>query len=308
MRKIIGLGETIFDIIFQNDQPTASVPGGSTFNGIISLGRTGIPVSFISETGNDHVGEIILNFMRENGVSTDYMQVYPDGKSAISLAFLDEQRNAQYQFYKDYPACRMEVDFPQIEKDDIVIFGSYFALNPVLRAKVSEFLTYARQQEALIYYDVNFRFNHIGEIMKLTPSLIENFEYADIVRGADEDFDNMYRMKDPDDIYRQKISFYCPNFICTKGPEGVRLRTRDIKKEYSVPAITPVSTIGAGDNFNAGILFGLMRYRIRRDDLPTLTERDWDDIIRCGIDFSSHVCMSFNNSISHEFAQEYVKK
>ena len=75
MRKIIGLGETIFDIIFQNTQPTASVPGGSTFNGIISLGRTGIPVSFISETGNDHVGEIILNFMRENGVSTDYMQV-----------------------------------------------------------------------------------------------------------------------------------------------------------------------------------------------------------------------------------------
>lgn len=117
MRKIIGLGETIFDIIFQNNQPTASVPGGSTFNGIISLGRTGIPVSFISETGNDHVGEIILNFMRENGVSTDYMQVYPDGKSAISLAFLDEQRNAQYQFYKDYPACRMEVDLSPLPSD-----------------------------------------------------------------------------------------------------------------------------------------------------------------------------------------------
>ncbi len=308
MRKVIGIGETIYDIIFRNGQPTAGVPGGSAFNCLISLGRAGVPVTFISETGNDHVGEIILDFMRENGVSTDYMQVYPEGKSAISLAFLNEQSDAQYQFYKDYPACRLEVDFPQIEKDDIVVFGSYFALNPVLRAKVSEFLAYARRQEAIIYYDVNFRSTHSGEMMKLTPTIIENFEYADIVRGSDEDFDNMYRLREADDIYRQKISFYCPNFICTCGGRGVNLRTRTLSKDYRVTPLTPVSTIGAGDNFNAGILFGLLRYRVRRDDLPTLTERDWDDIIRCGTDFSANVCMSFNNSISREFAEEYVKR
>lgn len=307
MRKVIGIGETIFDIIFQGGQPTAGVPGGSTFNCIISLGRTGTPVTFISETGNDHVGRIILDFMRKNGVSTDYVQVYPDGKSAISLAFLNEQSDAQYQFYKDYPACRLEVDFPTIEKDDIVIFGSYFALNPVLRAKVSEFLDYARRQEALIYYDVNFRSTHVGEVVKLTPTIIENLEYADIVRGSEDDFHYMYGLTDADAIYRQKVSFYCPQFICTHGGKGISLRTREYNKEYAVPALTPVSTIGAGDNFNAGILFGLLRYRIRRDDLPTLTERDWDDIIRCGTDFSTHACMSFDNYVSREFAEGYVQ-
>ena len=53
MRKVIGIGETILDIIFKNEQPTAAVPGGSTFNGIISLGRLGLPVTMITETGND---------------------------------------------------------------------------------------------------------------------------------------------------------------------------------------------------------------------------------------------------------------
>ena len=308
MRKVIGIGETIYDIIFQNGQPTAGVPGGSAFNCLISLGRAGVPVTFISETGNDRVGEIILEFMRENGVSTEYMQVYPEGKSAISLAFLNEQSDAQYQFYKDYPACRLEVDFPKVEKDDIVVFGSYFALNPVLRTKVKEFLDYARQQEAIIYYDVNFRSTHTHEMMKLTPTLIENFELSDIVRGSDEDFDNMYSLKEADDIYRQKISFYCPNFICTRGGRGVGLRTQTLSKDYSVTPLTPVSTIGAGDNFNAGILFGLLRYRVRRDELPTLNERDWDDIIRCGTDFSAHVCMSYHNSISREFAEEYAQR
>ena len=39
MRKVIGLGETVLDIIFKDDQPVAAVPGGSTFNCLISLGR-----------------------------------------------------------------------------------------------------------------------------------------------------------------------------------------------------------------------------------------------------------------------------
>ena len=37
MRKVIGIGETILDIIFRGDQPSAAVPGGSVFNGIVSF-------------------------------------------------------------------------------------------------------------------------------------------------------------------------------------------------------------------------------------------------------------------------------
>ena len=72
MRKVIGIGETILDIIFRNGLPTTAVPGGSVFNCIVSLTRAGIPVSFISETGNDRVGNIILQFMQENGVDTKH--------------------------------------------------------------------------------------------------------------------------------------------------------------------------------------------------------------------------------------------
>ena len=90
MRKVIGIGETILDIIFEGNQPSAAVPGGSVFNGIVSLGRAGVNVSFISETGNDRVGNIILQFMRENNIPTDHVNVFPDGKSPVSLAFLND--------------------------------------------------------------------------------------------------------------------------------------------------------------------------------------------------------------------------
>ena len=42
MRKVIGIGETVLDIIFRNEQPINAVPGGSAFNAMISLGRCGV--------------------------------------------------------------------------------------------------------------------------------------------------------------------------------------------------------------------------------------------------------------------------
>lgn len=304
MRRIIGIGETILDVLFKNNQPTAAVPGGSVFNGLVSLGRAGANVRFISEVGGDHVGKIILNFMKENGINTDSIVVYSDRKSPVSLAFLNEKNDAQYSFYKDYPNLRLDVDMPEITGEDIVMFGSYYAVTPQLREKVKELLDKAREAGAIVYYDVNFRSAHANEAIKLMPSVLENFEYADIVRGSTEDFGNLFSMTDADKVYQHKVGFYCQNFICTNGGEGLCLRTKSVKKNYPVEPLETVSTIGAGDNFNAGVVFGLLKNRIRKADLEELTEADWDKIIASGMSFSREVCTSLDNYISKEFAKQ----
>lgn len=305
MRKVIGIGETILDILFRDGQPQAAVPGGSVYNAVISLGRMGQNVTFISETGNDRVGEMILANMRENGVDTANVNVFPEGKSPVSLAFLNERNDAEYIFYKDYPRQRLEVNMPEISSDNIIMIGSYFAITPVLRDKVKELLDRARDAGAIIYYDVNFRSTHANEAIKLMPTIIENFEYADILRGSTEDFQNMFRQPDADKVYSNHVGFYCPNFICTDADGDVRLRTKHVCKDYPVTPLKAVSTIGAGDNFNAGVVYGLLKYRVRRADLAELTEADWDAIIRCGMDFSADVCKSVSNSVSKEFAESY---
>jgi fructokinase len=305
MRKIIGIGETILDILFEGNQPTKAVPGGSVFNGLISLGRLGVESLFISEIGNDRVGKIIKEFMEDSRLSTEYVDTFPDGKSPVSLAFLNEKSDAEYLFYKDYPACRLDTGYPIIEADDVVVFGSFYALNPVLRSRVVELLQFASDRKAIIYYDVNFRQNHAHESIRLTPTFIENFEFSDIIRGSHEDFRYMFNMEDVDKIYRDKIRFYAPNFICTCADKGVDVRTPNVNKHYDAYPLRPVSTIGAGDNFNAGILYGILKSDIRRADLPHMTERDWDAVIRCGMDFASEVCQSYDNYLSKDFAATY---
>ena len=305
MQKVIGIGETVLDIIFKDDKPITAVPGGSTFNCLVSLGRCGLKVSFISETGNDRIGQNIIRFMEENGIDASSVSVYPESKSPLSLAFLNESNDAEYIFYKDHPKDRLDFNYPEVNEGDIVVFGSFYAVNPVIRPQVHGFLDYAKLHGAILYYDVNFRSSHKNEVMKLTPNILENLEFADVVRGSTEDFEVMFRKTDPDVIYRSQISFYTKKFICTNGPEPIELRADGgFKKQYPVAKNTEtVSTIGAGDNFNAGFIYGLIKQGITREMMTNgLTESQWDSVIDYGMKFSANVCKSLNNYLDEEFA------
>lgn len=310
MRKVIGIGETVLDIIFKNDRPIGAVPGGSVFNGIISLGRAGVSTTFIGEAGNDRVGRRTTDFLRANGVNADNINVYPGSKSPISLAFLDDNNDAEYIFYKDHPHDRLDFIYPDIGRDDVVMFGSYYAVNPVIRPQVAGFLEHARSRGAILYYDVNFRASHSSEVMKLTPNILENLEYADIVRGSRDDFEVMFHKTDPDIIYRSEVAFYTRKFICTQGALPVELRAEGgLTKQYPVIETSTVSTIGAGDNFNAGFVYGLIRYGITRDIIDAgLTPEQWDNVIGCAQMFSANCCQSINNSIDTEFGEEMKRE
>ena len=306
MRKVIGIGETVLDIIFKDDKPIQAVPGGSAFNALISLGRAGVPAMFIGEAGNDRVGANVKRYLTDNGVDASNVNVFPESKSPISLAFLDEHNNAEYIFYKDHPNDQLDFVYPEVNPDDVVLFGSFFAINPVVRPQVMGFLEYAKSHGAILYYDVNFRASHRHEVMKVTPNILENLELADIVRGSSEDFEVMYRKRDADSVYRSEISFYTKKFIYTQGAGPVELRAENgFRKQYPTATMQPVSTIGAGDNFNAGFVYGLLRYGITREVIEAgLTEEQWDGLIDQALLFSANCCQSLSNSIDFEFAQK----
>lgn len=308
MRKIFGIGETIYDILFRGGKPIAAVPGGSVFNGLISLGRCGLDCTFVTEIGSDRVGQDILGFMQENGINTDYVSCYQGKKTAVSLAYLNEDNDAEYSFYKDYPNNRLDFEMPFIEENDIVAFGAYFALNPVLRKQVRGFLEYAKSQGAILYYDLNFRSNHSHEVESLRDTFKENFALADIVRCSHEDLINLYGHYDCQEIFRNEINPFCPRFICTRGSRGVIIYDHEYMYQLSSRPIVPVSTIGAGDNFNAGIIYGLVRENVRNSDLDTLSHEKWENLATYGIDFGTETCLSTSNYISPEFAGKYKLK
>ena len=67
-------------------------------------------------------------------------------------------------------------------------------------------------------------------------------------------------------------------------------------------------SIGAGDNFNAGIVYSLIKYNIGYKKFHDLNEEDWKPIVETAIEFASRVCESYDNYLSVEYAEKYKLK
>ena len=298
-KRVIGIGETVLDILFKNDQPQKAVPGGSTFNSIVSLGRAGVPCIMVTEVGGDHIGDMTCQFLRNNGVSDEFVCRHPGTKSHVTLAFLNEHNDAQYTFYKDHASAALDGKLPQINADDVVLFGSFFAINPAIRPAVSTLLHNARKAGAWLYYDINFRKTHIPDIPDVIGNIEENMRLADVVRGSKEDFEYLYGLTDAEAIY-EKVKPFCNRFILTDGAQPIRIYTP--KKEargewrvesFEVQPIETVSTVGAGDNFNAGYIYAKLQGMTQPSERVQMAQR-----------WSQDVCRQIGNNISDTLVKE----
>ena len=302
-RMVAGIGETVLDIVFRNNQPQAAVPGGSVFNAMVSLGRTagrlcpGTNLVMASQTGNDAVAGIITDFMRENRLDTGFLQ-QDSGQSTVSMALLDKDNNARYEFFRDkgLPAFRTpEIRF---RAEDLLLFGSYFAVSGATGPQTRELAQAARDAGAIIYYDINFRKNHPAD-----PRTVErNMALSDIVRGSDEDIEALYGDPDPVRVYREHIAPLCPNYICTKGAQPAEVFSPGVHATFPTAPVTRlVSTIGAGDNFNAGIIYGILRNAFTRERVRHLSGADWGLLVPTAMRFSAEVCASLQNYVRPDF-------
>ena len=290
---IYTLGETVLDIIFEDGHVVASTPGGAMLNTAITLGRLGCQVSHISEVSDDLCGNLILNFLRENNVNTDFMTVHKTGKTTIAMAFLDEKKNAEYNFYRSdepiiirYP---LSSPMPDFAEGDLLLFGSFYSLDEENRRKLLEIIAKAKENKTLILYDPNIRKAHCPLSMAEKERFFENILFSDIVRGSDEDFKNVLDTESMTAIYNMVQQQGCRHLFLTKGAGGAFYKCGEIELHVPAKSLQPISSIGAGDTFNAGILYGISL----GNRLPIHAE----EIMKIAVEMASEVCMSKGNYI-----------
>lgn len=183
---------------------------------------------------------------------------------------------------------RMDGKLPEIGEDDVVLFGSFFAINPVIRPVVGDLLRSACKAGAWLYYDVNFRKNHIADLPEVMPKIEENMRLADVARGSMDDFGYLYGLQDVDAIY-ERVSHYCQSLILTDGARTIRVYTPEGCETYPVQPIETISTVGAGDIFNAGYIYAMLQGMDDQAKRIEMAQR-----------WSQDVCRQIGNNISDE--------
>lgn len=297
------IGETVLDVIFRDGQPVSANPGGSMLNSAVSLGRAGLRVEFISEYGQDEAGRLIDEFLSKNKVGTRYINSYCDGKTALALAFLDRKNDASYSFYKVYPRSRLRMALPSVKKGDVILFGSNYAITPGISGKIQRWVRQSKAEGAFTVYDPNFRKSHLGQLGRVKPWIVKNIGLASLVRGSDEDFMNIFGLMKAGEVKQELGRYGCSNLIITSNSKPVVAWFGDVKLNFKVPPVDQVvSTVGAGDNFNAGVIYALVRGRYTVSGI--IGSSDAEGILGSGAAFASEVCGSMENYISGAFASE----
>ncbi|MFA9391341.1 MAG: carbohydrate kinase family protein [Prolixibacteraceae bacterium] len=301
MGKVYLVGETTYDIIFRNGIPTGAVVGGSILNTSVTLGRLGVPVNFISRMGNDQIGDLSLKFLEGNGVNCNLVNRY-EGNSRLALAFLGDGNNAEYQFYKAEKAPSLR--FPELEESDRVIFGSTNAIREEGRNNLLLFLNQAHDKNVLTIYDPNIREFGVLELIEVRRRFEENLFMTKILKGSNQDFLRLFETADADVIFDRVAVSGVETLIVTYGPDPVELRTKSLSMSIPFVPVQPVSTIGAGDNFTAGLMYGIMKEDVKTNELSELKPEVWKRIVAYATAFASEVCLSESNYISESFVEE----
>jgi len=233
-------------------------------------------------------------------VGTGFLKRAENANTTVSLAFLDKSKDASYSFYKS-GAGDYERVLPDFKNGDILLFGSYYAVSDEQGHSVIKTVRNASEKGAILFYDPNFRRPHLYRLKELRPLIKRNIRISDIIRGSNEDFELIFGTRSAEETW--EIDCFRGNkiLIYTSGKNDVQVITEEFRSKYSVNAIEPVSTIGAGDSFNAGVIKALFEKHNFKSLLKD--RKEWDAVIEKGMAFARAACMSYENYIPSGFSE-----
>lgn len=295
-------GESLLDIIVDAGGQTKTVAGGSQLNVAANLAIVGHKVQLISYIGEDYPGKMISDFAEKSGIGTDFLQKDAKHQTAIAFAALTEKGQASYSFYKDYPETLFEgMVLPEMNADSCFSFGSMAALEDQWQPALEHLLKAAKNAGSLIFYDPNIR----SKLKEKTAEnrLLRNMQAATIIRGSDEDFFTIFETADPA-IIAEKAGLHDKQLLLiTQGAGDVITYFKKEKAFYPLLPIKPVSTIGAGDAFNSGILSFAEAMQLKAKKMDLLVDEIISVIVAVGVSFAADACKNTGNTISIEMAE-----
>ncbi len=311
---IISCGDTLMDMLPHtlDTGETAYVPvcGGALFNTAIALGRLGQKTALLTGISTDMFGEQIIKKLMQSNVSIDYCirTSRPTTMAFVKLV----NGNAQYHFVDENSAQRM-LDVSHMPLIPNGVQALHFGCLSLTVPPCAVFFETCMAQNALdkiIFFDPNMRPNFITNAIEYRKRLYRCFKHSDIIKMSNEDF-AWYTTDIPFTEFSEScIKNGTKLVILTQGDKNVEVVTQNTAFSMAVPPTQVVDTIGAGDTFNAGLLFSLSQQNLlNKDALKHATEYQLKQAIQMGIKVARHTVQKVGATPPwiHEIADDIPK-
>jgi fructokinase len=259
---LLSCGDALIDFlpVKSVDGRDAVVPvaGGSCLNIAVGMARLGAPAGFVGGISTDLFGRMIADHALASQVELRYAT---RSEHQTTLAFVRTVGGEpQYAFYDEATASRNwiyrrgSIPFDEVEAIHV---GSTTLADDQGAAQALAMVGDARGS-VTISFDPNCRPKLVKHKARYVDRMDAFAATADIVRMSDVDFEFLYGGSDHAERAKSLIKAGASLVVVTRGIKGAQAWHREAGAvEVQAPTVDVVDTIGAGDSFQAALLFAL---------------------------------------------------
>jgi 2-dehydro-3-deoxygluconokinase len=297
MKKLVTFGEIMLRLSppdhlrFIQARSFDAIYGGGEANVAVSAANYGIPVEYISRLPNNDVGDACENYIRQFGVSTNYMV---RGGDRLGIYFLETgavQRGSKV-IYDRAGSSLSTIETGMVDWEGAFAEADWFhwtGITPAISQGAAdvclEAVKAAKKAGVTVSCDLNYRSKLWKYGKKPVEVMEELVSYTDVAIGNEEDADKVFGIHAPEsDVTAGKVEADAYVYVCNKLKERFpNLQTIAITLRGSLSAshntwsailwddgdiftaptydITHiVDRVGGGDSFMGGLIYGLNTY------------------------------------------------
>lgn len=241
--------------------------GGSACIFATQCAKLGLKISGAGSIGEDSFGDFMLKSLRSAGVDTTYIRKNQD-KTGLTLCLTKKTTAGSDRSILTYMGAMDTVQYSWIEellpKTRHLHICSYYLLKG-LQPKYPEILEIAKSLGVTVSLDTNW-----DPEEKWDSGIRDILPYVDIFLPNENELINITRQ----DNIKEALQYageMVPTIAVKCGEDGAYALSNGSLYKCEAEKITVADTVGAGDSFNGGFLYGFLSGLSIRDCLKAGT-------------------------------------
>lgn len=238
--------------------------GGAESNTAIGLARLGKKVAWSSKLGDDPFGHQIIKTIRGEGVDVSKVTMDQTNRTGLMIKEVRAPNKIHVYYYRQNSAAsaltEADIDIEAlIQARRVHLTGITLALGEGPRLAVHKILQVSKEYNIPASFDLNLR-QKLWSIEEAKQEYQKIYPYIETLFMSEEEAILCSGEPTIDkalDYYKQCGLDESSTVVIKQGDKGVLgIRREQQVYQSAVKGIEVIDTVGAGDGFNAGYLFG----------------------------------------------------
>lgn len=237
---------------FQIDHGHVLEPGGAC-NLLIAAARIGLSCAALSRVGDDLHGHFLLDVLRDEGVDVSAVQISPDKRTVVVLTLVAGGQHTFIGGMIASPDLTIPESWKALIASSRALFIEGYAFAELSPGMVIDAIGTAQAAGTPIFFDPGPEVHNLGKerlelALAASRVVLLTADEAALATGLAET-----------EAAARALLSYGPEWVVIKqGPAGCMIYEANGTWQIPGYTITVLDTSGAGDSFDAGVIYGYL--------------------------------------------------